>query len=94
MTGCKLELRDAPPELGGTALLEMPGSGRVAARIGWSHGNIAWVQFDCPLGRATASVFGIASPAPEPEPAVVTAPAEKPLGLLGPWFRRLAGRFA
>ena len=92
-SGCKLELRGAPLELGGTAMLEVPGcAGKIAGRIVWNQGNVAGVQFERPLSRAAAVAFGLAQP--EPEPVVVEIVEEKPRGLLHHWFRQLTRRFA
>ena len=35
--GCRIEVPGAPIELGGTALLELPGAGSVAGRIVWTQ---------------------------------------------------------
>jgi len=92
-TGCRLELRGAPLELGGTAILEVPGVPKIAGRIVWSRGNLAGVQFERKLARNTALALGLDVPAPEP--VVVEAPEpELPHGLLHHWFRRLAGVFS
>jgi len=91
--GCKIELRGAPLELGGTALLEVPGMPKVAGRIVWCHGNVAGVQFERPLAPNAARAFGMDMPEPEPVVVEVVVP-EKSEGLLRHWFRRLTRRFA
>jgi hypothetical protein len=92
-SGCKLELRGAPLEMGGTTLLEVPGvAPRIAGHIVWHQGNVAGVEFERPLSRAAAIAFGILEPDPEPE--VVEIIEEKPRGLLHHWFRALTRRFA
>ena len=89
-TGCCLELRGAPLELGGTAILEVPGVPKISGRIVWSRGNLAGIRFERTLSRHTALALGLDVPAPEP--VVIEAPeTEKPQGLLHHWFRRLAG---
>ena len=92
-SGCKLELRGAPLEKGGTTLLEVPGcSARIAGRIVWNHGNVAGVEFEHPLSRAAAIAFGLIQP--DPEPVVMEVVQDKPRGLLRHWFRQMARRFA
>ena len=92
-SGCRLELRGAPLETGGTTLLELPvSSARIAGRIVWNHGNVAGVEFERPLSRAAAIEFGLIEP--DPAPAVIEPLPEKPRGLLRHWFRHLARRFA
>jgi hypothetical protein len=91
--GCRLELRGAPLELGGTALLEVPGLPKIAGRIVWSHGNLAGVQFERTLSRHAARALGLDVPDPEPAVEESIEPA-KPEGLLRHWFRRLSRRFA
>ena len=92
-SGCKLELRGAPLELGGTAMLEVPGCpSKIAGRIVWNQGNVAGVEFERPLSKSAAVAFGLAQP--EPEPVTVEIVPEKPRGLLHHWFRQLTRRFA
>lgn len=92
-SGCKLELRGAPIETGGTTLLEVPGCGTsIAGRIVWNQGSVAGVEFERPLSRAAAIAFGLVQP--EAEPVVVEVVPERATGLLRHWFRQLTRRFA
>src|SRR5512146_1712641 len=61
-TGCRLEQPGAKMELGGTALLEVPGLGRVEGHIVWNHGNIAGIHFERPLSREVAIALGLLEP--------------------------------
>jgi hypothetical protein len=92
-SGCKRELRGAPLELGGTALLEVPGVPKIAGHIVWCRGSMAGVQFERPLTRHAAWALGMDAPDPEPVVEEVAEP-EKTGGLLRHWFRRLTRRFA
>lgn len=86
-SGCRLEMRGAQIEVGGTTLFEVPGAQSIAGRIVWTHGNVAGVQFDQPLSRAAAIAMGLIEPEPEPV-AVETAAPARPQGLLHHWLRR------
>ena len=44
-TGCRIELPDGNVELGGTALLDLPGAGQVAGRVVWVRGHVAGIEF-------------------------------------------------
>lgn len=89
-TGCRIELPDANVELGGTALLDLPGAGRASGYVVWTRGHAAGIQFDHPLSGTTAIALGLDEP-PEPEPE---PPAEPNLrGILRHWIRRLTGSF-
>ncbi len=91
-SGCRLEQRGAPIELGGTAMIELPGVRSIAGRIVWQHGNVAGVEFERPLSKAAAVAFGILEP--EPLQVVFESAPEKPKGILRHWFRQLTRRFA
>ena len=60
--GCRLEQHGARMELGGTALLEVPGLGRLSGHIVWNHGSIAGIQFERPLSRKEAAALGLVGP--------------------------------
>ena len=64
-TGCKLEVPSAPLELGGTALLEVPGASQVSGHVVWAAGKMGGIHFDRPLGTPAAIAFGLEE---EPEP--------------------------
>ena len=92
--GCKLEVPGAPIELGGTALMELPGSARVTGRVVWIEGKTAGVHFERALGKATAIALGLEQPEPE-EPAPDVTPRDRNRnGVLRHWFRRLAACFS
>jgi len=89
-TGCRLEVRDATIELGGTALIDVAGGHQVAGRVMWMRGNVAGIRFHRRLSKAASIVLGLDEPEPEPEPEPDTGP--KVGGLLRHWIRRLTGR--
>jgi len=91
--GCKIEVPGAPMELGGTALLEVPGVARVSGQIVWTHGKSAGVRFEQALSSSAAVALGLE----QPEPVEVTLQidhAETPAGLFRHWFRRLSACFS
>lgn len=93
-TGCRLEMPDASVEMGGTALLDLPGAGRATGLVVWTRGNVAGIKFHNRLGGATAVALGLEEPpepvAPEPEEPFVEPNLR---GLLRHWIRRLTGSF-
>jgi hypothetical protein len=95
-TGCRLEFRDAILELGGTALIDLPGGSQVAGRIVWIRGNLAGIQFHRRLGRAVSIALGLDEPESEPEPVATTEPdaALSGGGILRHWFRKLTSRLS
>ena len=64
--GCRIDVPGAPIEIGGTALLEVPGVGRSAGQMWlWTHGRTAGVRFErALLGSATAIALGLEQPKP------------------------------
>ena len=92
-TGCRLELPDAHVELGATALVDLPGAGRVAGRVVWVRGRQCGIEFERAVRGAAAVAVGLDEPEPEPAEAAPTEPDGPSLpGLLRPWIRRLTGR--
>ena len=93
-TGCRLELPDAHVELGGTALVDLPGAGRVAGRVAWVRGRHCGIEFERPVRGAAAVALGLDAPDPEPAMAEPLQANEGPSlpGLLRHWIRRLTGR--
>jgi hypothetical protein len=93
-TGCRLELPDAHVELGGTALVDLPGAGRVAGRVAWVRGRHCGIQFERAVRGRSAVAVGLEEPASEPvAPEQVEADEGPSLpGLLRHWIRRLTGR--
>ena len=91
-TGCRLEFREASIELGGTALIDLPGAGQVAGRIVWIRGNRAGIQFLRRLGKTAAIALGLEQPEPEPQPDPDADNGSNFGGLLRHWIRRLTGR--
>jgi hypothetical protein len=93
-SGCKLEVPGAAVELGGTALLEVPGTKSVSGRVVWAAGKMGGVQFERPLGTPAAIVFGLEE-APVEEAPVPVAEFQPQRGRgLSHWFRRLANCFS
>jgi hypothetical protein len=90
--GCKLEVPGKPIELGGTALMELPGAANVTGRVVWIHGKTAGIRFERSLGKAAAIAVGLEQPEPVDNRPL---PIEKNRdGLLRHWFRRLSGVFS
>lgn len=80
-------------ELGGTALLELPGMTHVTGQIVWTNGRTAGIRFERALGKAAAVALGLE----QPRPVEVMVEIEYPqpgAGMLRHWFRRLAGVFS
>jgi len=89
--GCRIEFGEAGVELGGTALVDLPGLPHVAGRIVWVRGNSAGIRFERRLGKTASVALGLDKP--EPEPAVAEyEPEVRPEGILRHWIRRLTGR--
>jgi len=91
--GCKIEVPGAPMELGGTALLELPGMTNVAGQIVWTRGKTAGIRFERALGSSAAVALGLE----QAKPVEVMVEIEYPqpgTGILRHWFRRLAGVFS
>jgi hypothetical protein len=93
-TGCRLEMPDASVEMGGTALLDLPGAGRATGLVVWTRGNVAGIEFHKRLGGTKAIALGLEEP---PEPV---APKQEELfvepnlrGILRHWIRRLTSGF-
>ncbi|MGZ3270007.1 MAG: PilZ domain-containing protein [Croceibacterium sp.] len=91
--GCRIEVSAGQIELGGTALLELPGVGHVSGRVVWIHGKAAGVRFDRALGRPAAVALGLEEPKPV-EASPVSEIAMPPQGILHHWFRRLTACFS
>ena len=94
--GCRLELPDGNIELGGTALIDLPGVSQVTGRVVWIRGNQAGIQFHRRLAGAAAVALGLEEPEPEPVEAESSEPAEDANlgGMLRHWIRRLTDRFS
>ena len=93
LEGCRLELPDANTELGGTALIDLPGAAQYPGRVMWVSGTQMGIRFHRRLRGAPAIALGLEQPEPEPvEPEPVAQP--QPEGLLRHWIRRLTGRLA
>ena len=91
-TGCRIEFQDARIELGGTALIDLPGAAQVEGRIVWIRGFTAGIRFHRRLGKAASVALGLDEAEPEPV-AEPEAGGETNLGgLLRHWIRRLTGR--
>ena len=91
--GCKIEVPGAPMELGGTALLELPGMMNVTGQIVWTKGKTAGIRFERTLGSSAAVALGLE----QAKPVEVMVEIEYPqpgAGILRHWFRRLAGVFS
>ena len=73
-TGCRLEVPEGNLELGGTALIDLPGAVQVTGRVMWVRGNQAGIRFDRPLRGPAAMALGL------PETETVAA---EPLGREG-----------
>lgn len=91
--GCRIEVPGAPIELGGTALIELPGLANVSGQVVWTKGRIAGVRFERVLGSSAAVALGLEQPKP-PEVAPEIDFAEPSGGILRHWFRRLTGCFS
>ena len=90
--GCRIDVPGAPIEVGGTALLEVPGLAKVSGQIVWTHGRTAGVRFERALGSSAAIALGLEEPKAV---EIVIEPVRDPAaGLLRHWFRRLAGVFS
>lgn len=94
--GCRIELHEMIADLGGTALLELPGAERFPGRVIWVRGNQAGLRFERRLGKPAAVALGLELPDPEPEePEVVEEPVDSSLpDILRHWMRRLTDRFS
>jgi hypothetical protein len=90
--GCKLEVIGKPIELGGTALIDLPGAAGVEGRVVWTHGKTAGIRFERSLAKAAAIAVGLEQAEPEAAP-VVFAERNRD-GLLRHWFRQLTIRFS
>ena len=90
--GCRLELPDANAELGGTALLDLPGAAQFPGRVVWVRGTQAGIRFHRRLRGTPAIALGLEEP--EPKPVFEPEPGPEPgvQGLLRHWIRRLTGR--
>lgn len=91
--GCRIEVPGAPIELGGTALIEVPGVGPVAGSVVWTRGRVAGVRFERSLGSPAAIAFGLEQPRPA---EILPDPVSRDEfgGILSHWFRRLSGIFS
>jgi len=93
--GCRIELGTANIELGGTALLDLPGASRYEGQVVWVKGNQAGIRFARRLRGRTAVALGLDEPDPEPvAQAADEAQPQNLSGLLRHWMRRLTDRFA
>jgi hypothetical protein len=91
--GCRIDVPGAPIEVGGTALLEVPGLAKVSGQVVWTHGRTAGVRFDRALASSAAVALGLEEPKPvEVVPEYVIE--DRSQGILRHWFRRLAGVFS
>ena len=91
--GCRIDVPGAPIEVGGTALLEVPGVAKVSGQVVWTHGRTAGVRFERALNSSAAVALGLEQPKPVevlPDPVARDAAG----GILRHWFRRLAGVFS
>jgi hypothetical protein len=91
--GCRIEVPRGTIELGGTAVIEVPGVGSVAGSIVWTQGRVAGVRFERSLASPAAIAFGLEQPKPVevlPDPV----PRDESGGILTHWFRRLSGIFS
>ena len=91
--GCRIDVPGAPIEVGGTALLEVPGVAKVSGQVVWTHGRTAGVRFERALGSATAIALGLEQPKPV-EVVIEYVMEDRSQGILRHWFRRLAGVFS
>jgi hypothetical protein len=90
--GCKLEVLGKPIELGGTALIDLPGAANVAGQIVWIHGKTAGIRFERSLAKAAAIAVGLEQAEPEAAPQPMVERNRE--GLLRHWFRQLTIRFS
>jgi hypothetical protein len=91
--GCKIEVPGTLMELGGTALLELPGMAHIPGQIVWTRGKTAGIRFERRLGTSAAVALGLE----QAQPVEVMVEIDYPqpgAGMLRHWFRRLAGVFA
>ena len=89
--GCHLEFPTANIELGGTAVIDVPGIRQITGTIVWVHGNNAGVRFERHLSKSAAVALGLeeaeaATPLPD-----LPSFSEKSGGMLRHWIRRLTG---
>jgi hypothetical protein len=90
--GCSLEMPDANIELGGTALLDLPGAGEISGLVVWVRGKRAGVRFHRRLTGKAAVVLGLEEPEPEPAAEPLAAAGDSNLReMLRHWIRRLTG---
>ena len=93
--GCRIELGHANIEIGGTALLDLPGASRYPGTVVWVRGNQAGIQFARTLRGRPAVVLGLDELEPEPDNEERADPyGTEKVGLLRHWMRRLTGKFA
>jgi hypothetical protein len=86
--GCKLEVIGKPIELGGTAVIDLPGAANVEGQIVWIRGKTAGIRFQRSLAKAAAIAVGLE----QAEPEALHEPVGELNrdGLLSHWFRRLS----
>ena len=94
-TGCRLDVPEGNVELGGTALIDVPGAARIVGRVVWIKGTEAGIRFERPLRGPVAVALGLDEPEPElldnPPPAPPQEPARR-RGLVADRLRQLGSR--
>lgn len=94
--GCQIEVRSTNIELGGTALIDLPGAPRFRGRVMWKNGRLAGIRFERRLAGAVAVGMGLEI---AEQPSVWAEPVEggDHVGLprlLRHWIRRLTSRIS
>jgi hypothetical protein len=89
--GCRVDFRDAPVEVGGTAVLEIPGAPRVDGQIVWARGSLAGIRFNQRLAGVASAALGLEPPEASPDASQEDQPERAPTlgGILRHWMRRL-----
>jgi hypothetical protein len=89
--GCRVDFRDAPVEVGGTAILEIPGAARVDGQIVWTRDNLAGIRFSHRLAGVASAALGLEPAEAPPDASKDAEPEAAPTlgGMLRHWMRRL-----